>query len=66
MLTVSPNEAGGWSANSTDYAKQKFYLSDANLTNVESIRIFIGTDPDNNEAVYQTLGLVGVMPVQNG
>ncbi|MDB9758623.1 hypothetical protein OAC04_02720, partial [Gammaproteobacteria bacterium] len=66
MLTVSPNEAGGWSAISTDYAKQKFYLSDANLTNVESIRIFIGTDPDNNEAVYQTLGLVGVMPVQNG
>ncbi|MDA9297132.1 hypothetical protein N9Q44_03320 [Gammaproteobacteria bacterium] len=58
MLTVSPNEAGGWSASSTDYAKQKFYLSDANLTNVESIRIFIGTDPENNnEAVYQTLDL---------
>ena len=58
MLTVSPNEAGGWSAISTDYAKQKFYLSDANLTNVESIRIFIGTDPENNnEAVYRTLDL---------
>ena len=61
MLTVSPNGALGWTAISTDYAKEKFDIPDANLTNVESIRIFIGLDKDNNDdAVYQIIELVGV------
>ena len=60
MLTVSPNGALGWAAVSTDYAKGKFDIPDANLTNVESIRIFIGLDSSNNdEAVYQMIDLVG-------
>ncbi|MDA8602700.1 hypothetical protein N9L89_07900, partial [Gammaproteobacteria bacterium] len=59
MLTVSAdNETGVWTAESTVYGKAQFNLADANLTNVESIRIFIGTDPNkNNEAVYRTLDL---------
>ncbi|MDC1358764.1 hypothetical protein N8302_04935, partial [Gammaproteobacteria bacterium] len=67
MLTVyADNETGVWTVTSTVYGKAQFNLSDANLTNVESIRIFIGTDPENNnEAVYETIGLVGVMPVQD-
>jgi uncharacterized protein involved in high-affinity Fe2+ transport len=62
MLTVSfDNETGVWTAKSTDYGKEQFNLGDANLTNVESIRIFIGIDSEkNNEVVYQTLELVGV------
>ena len=61
MLTVSPNGALGWTAISTDYAKEKFDIPDANLTNVESIRIFIGLDKNNNDdAVYQIIELVGV------
>ena len=60
MLTVSPNGALGWTAVSTGYAKEKFDIPDANLTNVESIRIFIGLDSSNNdEAVYQMIDLVG-------
>jgi aminoglycoside/choline kinase family phosphotransferase len=59
MLTVSANEGGGWTAISTDLGKEKFNLADANLTNVESVRIFIGVDPNNNdEDVIQTLDLI--------
>ena len=42
MLTVSADEGGGWTAISTDLGKEKFNLADASLTNVESVRIFIG------------------------
>ena len=57
MLTVSAdNDTGVWTAQSTTYGKEQFDLSDASLTNVESIRIFIGIDDTNNEVV-QTLDL---------
>jgi hypothetical protein len=68
ILTVrADTQTGGWTVLSTDYGKEQFSLADANLTNVESIRIFMGTDSgNNNEVVYQTLDLVGVPPEQNG
>jgi hypothetical protein len=65
MFTAALQESGSWRVESSGWGKKNFpYLGDATLKNVESIRVFHAFD--NNEPVYQTLDLVGVMPVQNG
>ena len=58
-------ENGSWRVESSDWGKENFGLGDATLNNIESIRVFHARD-DNFDLVYQTIDLVGVMPVQNG
>jgi len=65
LFTAALQENGSWRVESSDWGKENFRLGDATLTNVESIRVFHAYEV-NWEPVYQTLDLVGVMPVQNG